>query len=190
MFRLSPQWKELFACIAIIAVANTFLLNFQNFPRSFGVIFVFQKLTILLENKQWWDFFYFYSFFFTKMQILTFSIWFWNLLTKFSHHQAISNSFGRSNQFLTLGLLFLERLFTHTSQNKIPTHSQTHLKTFEHGCNYPFYSLWTQMGIFTTYIWKFTYIDQGWATIFVRRPHCPSVSVSRAKFQSKRQSQS
>ncbi len=28
-------------------------------------------------------------------------------------------------------------------------------------------------------------IDQGWATIFVRGPHCSFVSVSRAKFQSK-----
>ena len=41
---------ELFACIAINKCIH--FCSILNFPRTFGVIFVFQKLTILLENKQ------------------------------------------------------------------------------------------------------------------------------------------
>jgi len=37
---------------------------------------------------------------------------------------------------------------------------------------------------------KLDHLDQGFATIFARGPHCSFISVSRATFQSKRQSQS
>jgi len=51
----SSMEEQLFACIAIIQVHFCSILNF---PRSFWSYICFPKIdNILLENKQWWDFF-------------------------------------------------------------------------------------------------------------------------------------